>query len=640
MLAKPQGIPRASGCYLFRNEAGTIIYVGKAKVLVQRLSSYFQSERGLTHKTQSLMKEAASVEWIIAPSELDALILENELIKENQPRFNMRLKDDKSYPYVAIDTRAPFPAPYTTRTAHVKGVRYFGPFVDVRALRVTMDELLRAFPLRSCSKHKFNYHQRIVRPCLLFDIGKCSGPCAGLIDEAGYQELVDSWARFFDGDIKPLQKILQHQMETAASKKHYEAAALARDSLAALARAQSSQSIVLDDHSNIDVISIASDRGRAAIVRFLVRHGRIIGRTVHLVDRSMDEPNSEILEAAITDMYQDTGSVPPTLVVADESTVSAVTTEYLVSQRGHSVEIAVAKKGRRRRVIDMAEHDALSVIARDSLRRQADHNVRSRSLQELGTALSIEPPYRIECFDMSHLQGTNYVGSMVVFEDGLPIKKEYRHFNVKEVPGNNDVAAMEEVVRRRLAHWQERQATTKFRHPDLVIIDGGLPQLHAAEKAAETLGLLGLVEFTALAKREELLYRPGSSDPIALERGSESLYLVQRIRDEAHRFAITFHRSKRGKSMVASTLEGISGLGPSRRARLLEAFGSLDDLRAAGIDDLLALSWLPDNVAARVHSQLHDTATTPMSPLISSTGVTSQGATITFSASRQHLPEH
>jgi excinuclease ABC subunit C len=354
----------------------------------------------------------------------------------------------------------------------------------------------------------------------------------------------------------------------------------------------------------------------------------------------MDEPNSEILEAAITDMYQDTGSVPPTLVVADESTVSAVTTEYLVSQRGHSVEIAVAKKGRRRRVIDMAEHDALSVIARDSLRRQADHNVRSRSLQELGTALSIEPPYRIECFDMSHLQGTNYVGSMVVFEDGLPIKKEYRHFNVKEVPGNNDVAAMEEVVRRRLAHWQERQATTKFRHPDLVIIDGGLPQLHAAEKAAETLGLLGLVEFTALAKREELLYRPGSSDPIALERGSESLYLVQRIRDEAHRFAITFHRSKRGKSMVASTLEGISGLGPSRRARLLEAFGSLDDLRAAGIDDLLALSWLPDNVAARVHSQLHDTATTPMSPLISSTGVTSQGATITFSASRQHLPEH
>jgi excinuclease ABC subunit C len=245
------------------------------------------------------------------------------------------------------------------------------------------------------------------------------------------------------------------------------------------------------------------------------------------------------------------------------------------------------------------------VIARDSLRRQADHNVRSRALQELGTALGLEqPPYRIECFDMSHLQGTNYVGSMVVFEDGLPVKAEYRHFNVREVLGNDDVGAMEEVVRRRLTHWEEHQDDTKFRRADLIIIDGGVPQLHAAEKAARSLELSGLVEFAALAKREELLFRPGSSTPIALERGSESLYLVQRIRDEAHRFAITFHRSKRGKSMVASSLEGIEGLGPSRRDRLLEVFGSLNELRHATLEELTALSWLPSDVATRLYDHL------------------------------------
>jgi excinuclease ABC subunit C len=273
--------------------------------------------------------------------------------------------------------------------------------------------------------------------------------------------------------------------------------------------------------------------------------------------------------------------------------------------RTKPVEVLAAQRGNRRRVLELAVHDAEAVINRDSLRRQADHNVRSRALQELGAALSLEqPPYRVECFDMSHLQGTNYVGSMVVFEDGLPIKNDYRHFNVKEVLGNDDVGAMEEVVRRRLTHWEEPQANSKFRRADLIIIDGGLPQLHAAEKAARTLGLGGLVEFAALAKREELLYRPGSSAPIALERGSESLYLVQRLRDEAHRFAITFHRSKRGKSMVASSLEGVEGLGPARRERLLGVFGSLNALRQATLDELDALAWLPSDVATRLYDHL------------------------------------
>ena len=604
MFPRPAGIPRQSGCYLFRNEQGTVVYVGKARSLAQRLSNYFQ-RNGLDAKTQALMAEATSVEWIVTPSELDALILENELIKENQPRYNMRLKDDKSFPFVALDLRTPFPVPYTTRGRHVRGVRYFGPFVDVRALRTTMDELLQVYPLRSCTKHKFDYQARIGRPCLLYDIGKCSGPCVGAITPEGYRELVQSWARYFDGDVRHLRRTLESQMHAASRAQHYEAAATARDGLAALERAAAEQSVVLDDHSNLDVLVVATDGGRAAVVRFRVRHGRIIGRAVQLIDRSMDEGESEILESVLPDLFEDAASVPPVVLVASEESATPLMADYLAERRGRPVEIAVPQRGRRRRVIELARHDAAAVISRDSLRRQSDHNVRARALQELGAALGLAaPPFRLECFDMSHLQGTNYVGSMVVFEDGLAKKSDYRHFNVKEVLGNDDVGAMAEVVRRRLAHWDEGAGETRFRRADLIIIDGGLPQLHAAEQAARSLGLAGRVEFAALAKREELLYRPGSSVPIVLERGSESLYLVQRVRDEAHRFAITFHRSKRGKSMVASSLQGVAGLGPARRERLLAHFGSLDAVRAASLEELEALGWLPRAVAVRLYDHV------------------------------------
>ena len=605
MFPKPSGIPRQSGCYLFKNASDTVIYVGKALSLAQRLSSYFQKYDALTPKTQALMDEAVAVEWIVTPSEIDALILENELIKENQPRYNMRLKDDKSFPYVAIDSRTDFPVPYITRAKHQRGVRYFGPFVDVRALRHTMDELLQTFPLRSCTTHKYLYHQRLGRPCLLYDINKCSGPCVGAVDAEGYEQLVASWARFFEGDVRELRHLLQEQMRTAADQQHYEAAAKARDGLDALERAASDQSIVLDDHSNLDIIAIATQGGRAALVRFRVRHGRIIGRTVHLIDRSMDEDDAEIFEAALPELYDDRSLVPPVIVTNEGSATSTFAESFLVQRRGRPVEVVAPQRGRRRRVLELALHDAQAVIDRDSLRRQSDHNVRSRALQEIGSALGLEqPPFRIECFDMSHLQGTHYVGSMVVFEDALPKKSDYRHFNVKEILGNDDAGAMEEVVRRRLGYWNEEQAQSKFRRANLIIIDGGLPQLHAAQKAAASLGLTGLVEFVALAKREELLYRPGSSVPIALDRGSESLYLVQRIRDEAHRFAISFHRSKRAKSMVATLLDGVEGLGPRRRERLMLQMGSLENLRGASLDELRALAWLPDDVAQNIYDRL------------------------------------
>jgi excinuclease ABC subunit C len=394
-------------------------------------------------------------------------------------------------------------------------------------------------------------------------------------------------------------------MNEASAQKRYEAAAKARDALSALERAAGEQSVVLDDHSNLDVVAIATDGGRAAVVRFRVRYGRIIGRTVHLIDRSMDESDVEILEGVLPDLYPDALSVPPTVVVGDRASATPLVRAYLAEKRARSVDVVAPQRGRRRKVLELAINDAQSVIGRDSLRRQSDHNVRSRALQELGSALDlVQPPYRVECFDMSHLQGTNYVGSMVVFEDGLAKKSDYRHFNVKEVLGNDDVAAMEEVVRRRLHYWNDEQTVTKFRRPDLIIVDGGLPQLHAAQKAAASAGLAGQVELVALAKREELLYRPLSNVPIVLERGSESLYLVQRIRDEAHRFAITFHRSKRGKSMVASSLQGIEGLGPARRNRLLVQYGSLDGLRHATLEELEALAWLPSDVATRLYDHL------------------------------------
>ncbi len=610
MLDKPDGIPRQSGCYLFRNARGEVIYVGKARVLAQRLASYFQRREGLSEKTRLLMDEATAVEWIVTPSELDALVLENELIKANQPRYNLRLKDDKTFPYVALDSRTPFAAPYLTRGAHVKGVRYYGPFVDVGALRTTMDELLQAFPLRTCSTHKYRYHERVGRPCLLYDIGKCSGPCVGKVDQDGYREIVQSWARFFEGDVRPLRERLATQMDEAARNRHYEAAARARDGLEALERASASQSVVLDDHSDLDVVASATEGSRTALVRFRVRFGRIVGRTAHLIDRTMDDDEEELFEDVLADLYPEAEPVPPVVVVERARWASPLAAAFLSARRGRPVELVAPQRGKRRRVVELARTDATAVVARDSLRRQADHNVRSRALLELGEALGLAaPPYRIECFDMSHLQGTNYVGSMVVFEDGLAAKREYRHFNVREVLGNDDAGAMAEVVRRRLTHWGEGEGS-RFAPADLIIIDGGLPQLHAAEAAAAEVGLAGRVEFAALAKREELLYRPGRATPIALERGSEALYLVQRVRDEAHRFAITFHRSKRGRSMVASTLEGVEGLGPARRERLMAHFGSLEALRAARREELAALPWLPDSVAESLYDHLH----APVSP--------------------------
>jgi excinuclease ABC subunit C len=607
MLVRPAAIPAESGCYLFRDERGVVVYVGKARSLAQRLPNYFQKPGVLDFKTGPLMEVAASVEWVVTGSEVDALILENELIKTHQPRFNIRLKDDKTFPFLALDRRGEWPHPYVTRGAHVKGVSYYGPFARVRPLRHTLEELLIVYPIRSCTNSKFDDHRRRGRPCLLYDVGKCCAPCVGRADPEEYREKVEGFAAFFEGHVDDLRDRLELRMTEAATHQRYEDAANSRDALLALDRAAESQRIVLDDHSDLDALAAVASGSRAAVTCHRVRKGRVIGRHQLLMDLAYDDNLTDVLERAVVELYSSDLDIP-SLILCDVPDADGVLTKFLERFRGRPVQWRQPLRGKRRHLLEMVASDAVGVLEADSVRRTHDHNIRSRALTDLGVALGLpRPPFRIECFDMSHLQGTNYVGSMVVFVDGLPQKADYRRFAVRGVLGNDDVGAMTDVVGRRLDHWGETGG--KFTNADLVILDGGLPQLHAGEAAAAERKLTGQVEFAALAKREELLFRPGSSQPIALEPGSEALYLVQRVRDEAHRFAITFHRSKRGKAMVRSVLDGVPGLGAKRAELVLTHFGSLDNLRLASVAEIATVPSLPESVARSLYDHLHPAAT-------------------------------
>ena len=604
MLSKPPGIPRSSGVYVFRSAAG-VIYVGKAKDLSSRLSNYFATGETHSPKAHAIVSTAVSVEWIITDNEVDALILENELIKKHQPRFNVRLKDDKTYPYLALDMRQEYPVPFVTRSARQKGVRYFGPFGHVKSLRRVLDEVLYVTPLRSCTSAKFRSHERLGRPCLLFDVKKCSGPCVKAVSAEDYEKDVERFIGFFSGRVDELRESLERDMASAASARRYEDAARARDSLRALDVASTEQHVVLDNRSELDLLAVSREGNRAVVTVIQVRRGRVVGRDSALFDIDAESTDSDVIEMYCTSRYTDRERIPAQVAWESSQESLDLIAGLLSKVRGQSVKVQSPRGNRQRAILVAAMEEGLNVLRRDSMRRSADHNVRSQALIELGQALGLDaPPFRIECFDMSHLQGTNYVGSMVVMLDGLPAKASYRHFNVKSVWGNDDAGAMKEVVTRRLRYLAEGDDSGKFPRPDLIVIDGGIPQLHAAEAAAADAGV-SHIEFVALAKREELLYRPGTTEPIRLERGSEALYLLQRIRDEAHRFAITFHRSKRGSAMVTSALDGVRGLGSSRQDRLMEEFGSLKAIRAATVDDLLALSWLPNDVAKSLYDHLH-----------------------------------
>jgi excinuclease ABC subunit C len=616
MLERPPAgtIPNTPGSYQFKDAHGRVIYVGKAKSLRQRLSNYFQNPAALPVRTAQMVANAESVEWIQVRNEVEALMLEYSLIKQHRPRFNVRLVDDKSYPYLAVTESDEWPRAMVMRGRKRKGTRYFGPYAHAYAIRETLDELLRTFPIRTCSDAKLRRHERLGKPCLLFHIEKCSGPCVGEIEPQDYRLLVGELMAFLDGETQPVLDRLEAEMRAAADAMEFEQAGRLRDRIATVRRAVERQQMVADTSESFDVLGIAEDDLEASVQVFMVRRGRVVGRTGFILDKVMDLSPQETVSAAMEQLYGDEPATgwPKAVLVPTLPDDPELYRAWLAEMRGTGVEIRVPKRGAKRELAGTVTQNATESLVRHRLRRANDHNSRAKALNELQEALGLpEAPLRIECYDMSHLQGTDYVGSMVVLEDGLPRKAEYRRFKVRGVEGNDDFAAMEEVLHRRLtAYLQDRERPVaergKFAYPpQLLLVDGGKGQLSVATRVLDQLGLSGEIPVASLAKRFEEVFVPGRGDPVRVPRGSEALFMLQRIRDESHRFAIAYHRQLRGKRMTESELDEVQGLGPKRRERLLKAFGSVAAIRKASLEELTEIPWLPDQVAASLHDHLH-----------------------------------
>lgn len=611
-------IPPTPGSYQFKDADGRVLYVGKAANLRSRVSSYFQDPSLMHPRTAAMVAAATSVEWIEVRNELEAFMLEYSLIKQHRPRFNVRLRDDKSYPFLAVTIDEQWPRAVVMRGTKRKGTRYFGPYAHAWAIRNTLDLLLRTFPVRTCSQGKFNQHQKLGRPCLLFHIEKCSGPCVGEVDSQQYAEYVQGLTSFLDGDNDVIVQRLTDEMQRASEGLEFERAARLRDRLGGVMKAVETQLMVGERDEDFDVIGIEDDDLEAAVQVFYVRKGRVVGRKGFIVDKVEDLSAGELVESIVEQMYGEDPplGIPRLVVVPTMPQSVSVLSQWLEEQRGAVVEVRVPQRGDKKTLLETVSNNAKEEFIRHRLKRASDHNARSRALSELQEVLNLpEAPLRIECYDMAHLQGTDYVGSMVVMEDGVPNKREYRRFKIRDVEGNNDYAAMREVLTRRLsAYLNERDEpfsdddgrTRRFSYPpQLLLVDGGKGQLGVAIDVLNELDLADEIPVAALAKRFEEIYLPGRSEPVRITRGSEALFLLQRIRDEAHRFANTFHREMRSKRMVSSSLEGIQGLGEVRAKRLIKELGGVNAVKAATLEDLFALSWLPEAVGRAVYERFH-----------------------------------
>ncbi len=611
MLERPElsQIPDAPGSYQFFDHDGRVIYVGKAASLRQRIASYFSSGP-LPPRTAQMLAAAERLEWIRVRNDVEAFMLEYSLIKEHRPRFNIRLRDDKSYPWLAVTVSERWPRPMVIRGRRRPGVRYFGPYAHAYAIRETLGLLQRSFPLRTCSDAKFARQERLGRPCLLYHIGRCCGPCIGAVTEEAYQRMVGDLCSFLEGDTDELVARLTREMTEAASQLEFEKAARIRDRLAAVHKAMERQEVVTEKPEDFDVLGMTEDELEAAVVLLRVRRGRVVGRRAVVVDKVEDSGPSEVLSRVIGHLYgAGEDSPPPEIYVPVSLEDAEVVEAWLADRAARRVKLRLARLAAKRALSETASANAKEELQRHKAKRAGDHNARARALTSLAEALGMrEAPLRIECYDMSHLQGSDYVGSMVVFEDGLPKRSDYRRFKVKTVPGNDDYSAMKEVLRRRLARLREDSGAPKRRFsypPQLILLDGGKGQLGVGVEALEEQGLLGEIAIAAIAKRFEEVYLPGRKDPLYIPRGSEALYLLQQLRDEAHRFAITYHRRLRQKRLRSSALEEVAGLGPRRRERLLSHFGGLPGLQAASRADLARLSWLPGRVADELYARLH-----------------------------------
>lgn len=616
MVQRPAAgsIPDAPGSYQFKDAEGRVIYVGKAKSLRSRLSNYFQDSRKLHSRTRQMVATAESVEWIQVANEVDALMLEYTLIQRHKPRFNVRYTDDKSYPFLCVTTADEWPRAMVMRGKRKKGNRYFGPYGQAYAIRETLDLLLRTFPIRTCSDTKYRRHEKLGKPCLLFHIEKCAAPCVGEIDDARYASLVTDLLAFLDGDTDEVVAKLEVDMASAAASLEYESAARHRDRLTSVRKAIEKQQMVFARNEDVDVVGLFDDELEAAVQVFYVRKGRVMGRRGFVVDKAEPLDRQELVSRVLERLYFEDNPVgsPKEVLVPDLPSQLEMYEEWLTDQRGSKVSIRVPQRGDKRALQQTVTENASAAFARHRLKRMSDHNSRARALNELQKYLALPvAPLRIECYDMSHIQGTDYVGSMVVMEDGLPKKSQYRRFKIKTVDGNDDFAAMEEVLTRRLTGYiHQRQMPIEARDgrfsypPQLLLVDGGKGQLGVAVRVLKDLGLSDEIPVASLAKQFEEVYLPGRSEPVELPRQGEGLYLLQRIRDESHRFAIGFHRQLRGKRAVSSALDGIEGLGPARKKRLAKELGGVNAVKRADLEILKNLSWLPDVVAENVFKSL------------------------------------
>ncbi|MET4094318.1 excinuclease ABC subunit UvrC [Arthrobacter sp. UYCu712] len=649
-------IPTNPGVYRFRDPHGRVIYVGKAKNLRSRLNSYFANPAGLLPKTYAMVHTASSVEWTVVGSELESLQLEYTWIKEFKPRFNVMFRDDKSYPYLAVTVAEKFPRVQVLRGERKKGTRYFGPYT-AGAIRDTMDTLLRVFPVRSCSAGVLKRAQASGRPCLLGYIDKCSAPCVGRISEEDHRALAEDFCNFMGGEAKPFVTRLEKEMAAAVAELDYERAARIRDDIVALKKVFERNAVVLAEGTDADVFALHEDELEAAVQVFHVRGGRIRGQRGWVVEKVEDSTTPDLVEHLLQQVYgeeaESQGRLPREVLVPAEPSNAAELAEWLGGLRGARVDIRVPQRGDKAALMSTVRDNAEHALKLHKSRRAGDLTVRSQALQELQEALELPVALmRIECFDISHVQGTNVVGSMVVVEDGLPKKSEYRKFSVTGAAANDDTAAMHDVLTRRFRHYLQEKAEqaeaarkpghqaaleaavavsladtttpaprSKFAYPpNLVVVDGGKPQVNAAARALAELGIED-VYVVGLAKRLEEVWLPDSDFPVILPRASAGLYLLQRVRDEAHRFAISFHRQKRGKAMTVSALDGVPGLGDSKRKALLAQFGSVKSIRAATADELTVAKGIGPSLAEAIvrHFNPEDGAGVPAVPAINMT---------------------
>ncbi len=607
-------LPNKPGCYIMKNAASDVIYVGKAVNLRNRVRSYFHDPSGHDMKTRQLVRHIVDLEWIVVGSELEALILEMNLIKKHRPHYNIRLKDDKRYPYIKVHWAEAFPHVTVTRRVENDGSRYYGPYTSAWAVYQTLDVLRRVFPYLTCDREITG---KDPRACLYYDIKLCTAPCIGAISREGYRQVIDDLCKFLEGHSEAIVQRLTEDMTRASEELNFERAATLRDQLKAIQQIIERQKVVFSsDYKDSDVIAMARADGEACVQVFFIRAGKLIGREYFILEGTEDEQDSEVVSEFLKQFYDQVPTVPQQLLLPNDIEEMKVINEWLNTRRGgEKVEIRVPHRGQQKELLKMAAENAAETLAALKAQWQMDTNKQTEALAELQQALALpEPPNRIECYDISNTQGTAAVGSMVVFEQGVPAKKYYRRFNIQSVQGPDDFASMEEVLTRRFRRWQGMQESPDAPGkkpdpsfallPDLLIVDGGKGQLGRAVTVLERFGLTGKVPVTGLAKQQEELFLPGRAESLLLPRHSQGFYMIQRIRDEAHRFAITSHHNRRTRLGLASRLDKIPGIGPARRKALLMRFETLERIEQATLEELTSIRGITPEIAQTIKSSL------------------------------------